>query len=96
MQSEGAFTTEKSLKCLEVGYHESGSFGDHQQNQTQISREGFVREYLSILSVLLIERNTEFIGVMIKKQRLFLTAFKEVICCCFAHRSPPFSSTRQS
>jgi hypothetical protein len=48
--------------------------GSIDQTLIQISREGFAKEYLGILFVLLIKRNTMFARMMGKKQRFFLTA----------------------
>ncbi len=50
--------------------------GSIDQTLIQMSREGFVKEYLGILFLLLIERKTKFAGMMGEIQRFFLTAFQ--------------------
>jgi hypothetical protein len=49
-------------------------FESIKQTLILISREGFMKEYMGILFVLLIERNTKFVGMMGKDQSFFLTA----------------------
>jgi len=48
--------------------------GSIDQTLTLISKERFVKEYMGILFVLLIERNTKFVGMIAMNQRCFLTA----------------------
>ena len=43
-------------------------FESIKQTLILISREGFMKEYMGILFVLLIERNTKFVGMMGKDQ----------------------------
>jgi len=48
--SGGMSTTRERVKCLEVGCHVSGSFGEYWPNPVLISREGFVNIYGLIFS----------------------------------------------
>jgi hypothetical protein len=65
--SGGMSMTRERIKCLEAGCHVSGSFWEYQANPNpNIKRR--VHERIYILFLLLIERNTKFVGMMGKDQ----------------------------
>jgi hypothetical protein len=63
--------------------------GSIKQTLSSISREGFLKEYMGILFVLLFERNTKFIGIMGKNQMFFLTASQRRCFLLHCLKIPP-------